>query len=323
MSARLDRTCAALRNFLDEELSEAHAGVPSGVRAHLESFRSFLLSFYSAKFGYYPPRSFDEELFRTMGDDFAALYALLEDDGSFEFMPSAAAGGICTLQMVQAFDKRNGLAPLEHPLPLLPRLERQGGMRRIAWLPRGAKKRPTSGSCNVQRSSGLRIGARAYSGTISSEHTESLKRTPWRCRTRQTATKRCPWWTRARFAGFWYTPFTRRSVTQPRGPQGSPMIVTRAIFWQPPPTRCRGTRHTALGSSCGGRRAGRPSTRPLLPGATRRCRAVPEESRSSPTLTIFPRPMGRLREGDGGRLLQPPPAHMHRQFRGQTRSSKS
>lgn len=141
MDARLDKASATLENFLDEELSEAHVGVSSGIRAHLERFRSFLLSFYSTKFGYYPPRSFNANVYRTMGDDFAALYKLLEDDGSCEFMPSAAAGGICTLQIVQSFDARNELEPLEHPLPLLPQIDQQRGMRRIAWLRRGGRRK--------------------------------------------------------------------------------------------------------------------------------------------------------------------------------------
>ncbi|PNY25637.1 Uncharacterized protein TCAP_04430 [Tolypocladium capitatum] len=141
MDARLDRVAAMLGNFLDEQLSEAHVGIPPGIRAHLERFRSFLLSFYSTKLGYYPPRSFDANVCRAMGDDFSALYKLLEDDGSCEFMPSPAAGGICTLQIVQSFDRRNEFEPLEHPLPLLPQLDQQGGMKRIAWLPRRGKGR--------------------------------------------------------------------------------------------------------------------------------------------------------------------------------------
>ena len=141
MDARLDKTSTTLMNFLDEELSEAHVGIPTRIRAHLERFRSFLLSYYSTKLGYYPPRSFDADIYRTMADDFAALYELLEDDDSFDFMPTAAAGGICTLQIVQSFDTRHEFEPLEHALPLLPQLDSRGGMRRITWLPRRGKAR--------------------------------------------------------------------------------------------------------------------------------------------------------------------------------------
>ncbi|KAM4057196.1 choriogenin Hminor [Hirsutella rhossiliensis] len=145
MDASMDRTSAMLRSFLDEELSEAHVGVSCGIRAHLEGFRGFLLSFYSGKFGYYPPRSFNATVYRTMGDDFALLYKLLKDEGftSDEMMPSAAAGGICALQLVQSVDARLGFEPLQHALPLLPQPEHKSPTKRVSWLGRRASKSDT------------------------------------------------------------------------------------------------------------------------------------------------------------------------------------
>ncbi|KAJ6446758.1 major facilitator superfamily transporter [Purpureocillium lavendulum] len=140
LDARLKDTGVMLSSFLDHELSEAYIGIPLGARMHLDRFRSFLLSFYSARFGYYPPRQFDGTMLRAMADDFAALHALLEDDGytagPFDLIPSPAVGGICTLQLVQAFDARNQFDPLQHPLPLLPQVGSQGSARRIPWFPR-------------------------------------------------------------------------------------------------------------------------------------------------------------------------------------------
>ncbi len=144
LDARLERTATMLTNFLDKELSEAHIGIPLGARMHLDRFRSFLLSFYSAKFGYYPPRRFDAATLRVLAEDFAALHALLEDDGytagPFDLMPSSAVGGICTLQLIQALDARNHFDPLQHPLPLLPQVDAQSSTRRIPWFPRSKSK---------------------------------------------------------------------------------------------------------------------------------------------------------------------------------------
>lgn len=143
MNAQLKKASVTLRNLVDKELSEAHLGIPPGIRAHLEHFRSFLLSFYSIKLVYYSPRSFDAGVYRTMGDELAALYELLKDDGytSFETVPSAAVGSICILQLVQSLDQCNGFEPLQHPMPLLQQLDPPGPVRRIPLLPRGGKEK--------------------------------------------------------------------------------------------------------------------------------------------------------------------------------------
>lgn len=122
MECRLYAAADKLRNFLDEELSEAHLGLPSGARAHLERFRSFLLSYYTTKLGYYPPKNFEPSLLNLMRHDFQALYSFLVDEShSVSYgMPSTARGGICTLQLIQSLDGLYQYEPLQHPLPLLP-----------------------------------------------------------------------------------------------------------------------------------------------------------------------------------------------------------
>jgi hypothetical protein len=127
MECRVYAATDKLRNFLDEELSEAHLGLPSGARAHLERFRSFLLSHYATRLGYYPPLNFDPSLFNQMRRDFEALYGFLVDEShSVSYgMPSIARGGICTLQLIQSLDGLYQYEPLEHPLPLLPELNSQ------------------------------------------------------------------------------------------------------------------------------------------------------------------------------------------------------
>ncbi|KAG6036698.1 hypothetical protein E4U40_000358 [Claviceps sp. LM458 group G5] len=144
LGTRLKKTSDMLQNFLDHELSESQLGIPAGIRAHLEHFRTFLLSFYSAKMGYYPPLDFDGCMYRAMARDFTALYNLLVDEGysSDEAMPSVAVGGLCTLQLIQSFDARNGFEPMKHPLPRLPHRDEQSRLdSRIPWPSLRAKSR--------------------------------------------------------------------------------------------------------------------------------------------------------------------------------------
>ncbi|KAF4999481.1 hypothetical protein FGRMN_2410 [Fusarium graminum] len=139
---RMTRSSSMLRTFLDDELSEAHLSVAAGARAHLERFRSFLLSFYATKLGYYPPATsnryndlFDPAILRIMREDFEALYDLLVDDQftSSNTMPPTAHGGICTIQLVQSFDMEHSYETLQRPLPLVPEA---GGnrSRRMSWF---------------------------------------------------------------------------------------------------------------------------------------------------------------------------------------------
>ncbi|KXH34401.1 hypothetical protein CSIM01_00312 [Colletotrichum simmondsii] len=157
MNSRLSQAGGMLKNFLEEELSETHLGLPAGGRAHLDRFRSFIQSFYTTKFGYYPPLSFDTrsstifdpEIFSTMCKDFKAVYDLLVDEEftSIESSPLLAQGGICAVQSVQEFDERCNFKSLRHPLPLLPETVSDKASRRMSlqWLAntaRGDKLKP-------------------------------------------------------------------------------------------------------------------------------------------------------------------------------------
>ncbi|KAL7960466.1 hypothetical protein V8C34DRAFT_63405 [Trichoderma compactum] len=138
MNAMLQQTSNRLRSFLDEELSETNLGIPTGTRAHLDRFRSFLLSFYLAKFGYYPPKTFSADVLSVMAEDFDALYELLVDNcyTASDIIPTTAVGGICTEQLIQTFNENNKFEPLQHPLPQLPQLEAPSdGLRRLAKFP--------------------------------------------------------------------------------------------------------------------------------------------------------------------------------------------
>jgi hypothetical protein len=144
MDLRLGQAGVMLRTFLEDELSETHLGLSSAARAHLERFRSFLLAFYTTQLGYYPPASidtratiFEPEVYRSMHDDFEALYELLVDETftSAESTPFLAQGGICTVQSVHSFDLRYRYKPLDHPLPLLPEVVTARNSKRMSWLP--------------------------------------------------------------------------------------------------------------------------------------------------------------------------------------------
>ncbi|KAI7774332.1 hypothetical protein LA080_008891 [Diaporthe eres] len=139
---RLSRAGAMLGDLLETELSEAHLGLSTGARAHLDRFRNYIQGFYTTKFGYFPPPPaqgghstvFKPDLYNTLKADFEALYEYLVDERftTAGNSPFEAQGGLCTLQSVQAFDSRNKFSPLEHPLPLLPETPRSKESRRMS-----------------------------------------------------------------------------------------------------------------------------------------------------------------------------------------------
>ncbi len=151
MDLKLGRAGVVLQNFLEDDLSEAHIGLTLGGRAHLERFRCFLLAFFNARLGYYPPDSmdsgsliFEPYVYRLMCHDFKALFEYLVDTRftTSENASMAAQGGICTLQVVHSFDVRNRLTPLPYPLPRLPELSKPAKSRRMPWLTKPDKLNP-------------------------------------------------------------------------------------------------------------------------------------------------------------------------------------
>ncbi|KAJ4158401.1 uncharacterized protein LMH87_008928 [Akanthomyces muscarius] len=147
LKAKLDGAVEDLGSFLDEELSESRLGLPHGVRAHLDRFRSALSTFYTAKFGYFPPRDFDAKAVQAMSEDFEALYDLLVDDGAGTpgMVGGNNGGGLCMLQIIRTFDSRNSFETRQHPLPLLPTAsEVLRKTRRMPWLGRGEMEKPTN-----------------------------------------------------------------------------------------------------------------------------------------------------------------------------------
>lgn len=147
MDFRLSRAGAMLGDLLHEELSEAHLGLSTSARAHLDRFRGHIHGFYATKFGCFPPPPADPrcstilrpDVYRTMLADFEALYEYLVDTtftpATADTTPPVAQGGLCSLQSVHEFDLRHKFTPLEHPLPLLPEPSNTKDMRRRRSLP--------------------------------------------------------------------------------------------------------------------------------------------------------------------------------------------
>ncbi|KAI9825432.1 MAG: hypothetical protein M1832_001162 [Thelocarpon impressellum] len=126
MDIRMGRCSEQLSSFLDDELSKSHLGLGKGARAHLDRFRSFLHSFYVAKFGYWPPvegSGLSKETCGSMYVEFRNLYDYLVDPESTPYWEDnlrPPTGGLCVYQNVIAFDQRHRYTSLPHPLPLLP-----------------------------------------------------------------------------------------------------------------------------------------------------------------------------------------------------------
>lgn len=153
MEARLSNSSKMLRNFLENDLSEQRIGLTPGVRAHLDRFRGFIISYYATKFGHWPPRGattaggiFSSKVYSNMAKDFGRLYEYLVDE-RFTFSdssPALAQGGICVLQSVQSFDLEHGFESLRNPLPLLPEVGSGSPSGGAAAAASGASQSPTT-----------------------------------------------------------------------------------------------------------------------------------------------------------------------------------
>ena len=140
MYNRITRASRTLQKFLEAELSSAFLGLQPGPRAHLNKFRQFLMSHYHQEISIVPGSMLECSTLEAMREDFEALYDLLVDDHcEFTGTVSGSAGGICTLQAVQAFEAYNQFEPLAHSLPLLPELDRPATARRVPWASRAEK----------------------------------------------------------------------------------------------------------------------------------------------------------------------------------------
>lgn len=126
MELRLENAGRSLGNFLEDELSGAYLGLGKHAQMHMDRFRSFILSFYVAKNGYWPPAratptstTLPKSTYRSMYFEFRNLYEYLVDNNSGN---RTADGGICVLQNIKSFDKRHKYVSLPQLFPLVPEI---------------------------------------------------------------------------------------------------------------------------------------------------------------------------------------------------------
>lgn len=153
MDSRLDRCGKQMSTFLSDEFSEARLSLSSAARAHLDGFRTWLQSYYVAKFGYYPPvppvnatTAFPSPIFRQMRTEFQKLYNLLVDTtlSATDTLPVSRQGGVCILQITKSFDARSGYKSMPYPFPLLPEPTEVPSTpkRRFSWTTKVEKVKP-------------------------------------------------------------------------------------------------------------------------------------------------------------------------------------
>ena len=139
VAERMARTETMLGTFLQCELSRSHTEVPIAIRAHLDRFRQFLISFYNQKLGRYPPASFNGMTYRVMAEDFDSLYNLLVDksQGAKDTRLDLYAPTWETMTTFSAVDEFD---PILY-LPLLPKARRERSLL-SSWLARVESRQP-------------------------------------------------------------------------------------------------------------------------------------------------------------------------------------
>lgn len=152
MDVRLARATMSIETFFGDDLSGNFLGLSQAARDHFDRFRSFLHGFYIEKYGFWPPAGFSSEtskysIYGSLYSDFRNLYHHLVDADSSANAGDhfSSAGGVCTLQNIQAFDTKHGFDTLPQPLPQLPResatsLRAPTLSRRRSWNPVAQKR---------------------------------------------------------------------------------------------------------------------------------------------------------------------------------------
>lgn len=146
MDTRLARASMSLETFFGDDLSGGFLGLSQHARDHFDRFRSFLHSFYIETYGFWPPAGLNAEntrfsIYSALYSDFRNLYHhLVDPNSSVEINGLAKTGGVCTLQNIQAFDRRHAFDTLANPLPQLPQEKNDPSrvtksQRRQSWNP--------------------------------------------------------------------------------------------------------------------------------------------------------------------------------------------
>ena len=126
MDIRVENAGRSISTFLEDDFSRLPLD-PSAL-SHLERFRSFLHSFYVAKYGYWPPQkpkkkanTFPRALYTSMYFEFRRLYEYLVDPhASKAGTETRLAGGQSTAQILEDFDKKAKYSSLPRSVPMIP-----------------------------------------------------------------------------------------------------------------------------------------------------------------------------------------------------------
>lgn len=135
----MDHAGRSLGNFLEEELSSGHLGLPQPAQAHLDRFRSFLHSYYVRKNGYWPPaqlakntQTLSKSTYRSMYFEFRSLYQFLVDmESTHSTQDDKDLDSVLSVrQNINVFDRRHHYTTLPHPLPRIPATGQTSGVSR-------------------------------------------------------------------------------------------------------------------------------------------------------------------------------------------------
>ncbi|KAI0118694.1 hypothetical protein GGR51DRAFT_129775 [Nemania sp. FL0031] len=165
MHSRLERVTTMLRAFLYNDMCEMNLELSLEAQGHLQRFQALLQEFYAAYIGHCLPSSmeheatvFEADVFRTLRNDFEALYEFLVDESYDHTRPRKmmTESGISILQSIELFNTKHGYATLLHPLPLLPDISRGKPYPwLISWLNKPSKTNQSP------RANALSISSRA------------------------------------------------------------------------------------------------------------------------------------------------------------------
>lgn len=129
MEIRLEHARRSMSNFPEDDFFTIYHGLKDDVRVHLDRFRSFLLTYYVGKYGYWPPgqdgpsnTAYSKSTLRSMYFEIRNLYEyLLDPESSTAARDQESADvGVSVLKNITTFDRPHDYVPLPHPLPLLP-----------------------------------------------------------------------------------------------------------------------------------------------------------------------------------------------------------
>lgn len=146
MDVRLTQASECIETFFGDDLSGDFLGLAQAAREHFDRFRSFLHGCYIEKYGFWPPAGFDDEarrfaIYSVLYTDFRNLYLhLVDSEPSTQAYDHVSSGGVCTLQNVEAFDRKHGFNTLPDPLPRIPAepdldIKMPSSHRRRSWNP--------------------------------------------------------------------------------------------------------------------------------------------------------------------------------------------